>query len=69
MFSFIKKLFKPSLLEASQKGDIEAVKQNLAAGTDVNAKTKSGFTPLDEAMFEGEKEAEEMNSQLDRLTK
>ena len=37
MFSFIKKLFKPSLLEASKKGDIEAVKQHLAAGADVNA--------------------------------
>ena len=54
---------------AAETGNIKAVKQHLAAGTDVNAKTKSGFTPLDEAMFEGEKEAEEMNSQLDRLTK
>ena len=27
-------------------GDIEAVKQHLAAGTDVNAKDESGWTPL-----------------------
>ena len=45
-----------SIREAVKTGNIEAVKQHLAAGTDVNAKTKSGFTPLDEAMFEGEKE-------------
>ena len=31
-------------------GNIVAVKQHLAAGTDVNAKTKSGFTPLDWAI-------------------
>ena len=58
-----------ALLKAARYGNIKAVKQHLAAGTDVNAKTKSGFTPLDEAMFEGEKEGEEMNSQLYRLTK
>ena len=28
------------------KGNIEAVKQHLAAGTDVNAKDAEGFTPL-----------------------
>ena len=37
MFSFIKKFFKGTLHKACNKGDIEAVKQHLAAGADVNA--------------------------------
>jgi ankyrin repeat protein len=60
MFSFIKKLFKPSLLEASKKGDIEAVKQHLAAGTDVNAWDDSGWTPLIHAAEGGHKEVAEL---------
>jgi cytohesin len=32
--------------EAAKKGNIEAVKQHLAAGTDVNAKASRGWTPL-----------------------
>jgi len=32
--------------EAAYTGNIEAVKQNLAAGTDVNAKASRGWTPL-----------------------
>mgnify|MGYP000712617602 CR=1 FL=1 len=32
-------------------GNIEAVKQHLAAGTDVNAKDEGGHTPLDRAGF------------------
>ena len=44
------------LIEAIEKGDIEAVKQHLAAGTDVNAKTGSGWTPLHYAAREGHKE-------------
>ena len=32
---------------AAFEGNIEAVKQHLAAGTDVNAKNPSGRTPLD----------------------
>jgi ankyrin repeat protein len=60
MFSFIKKLFKPSLLEASKKGDIEAVKQHLAAGTDVNAWDDSGWTPLIHAAEGGHKEIVEL---------
>ena len=40
-----------NLYEAAESGDIEAVKQHLAAGTDVNAKfangtTLDGLTPL-----------------------
>ena len=31
-------------------GNIEAVKQHLATGADVNAKTKSGNTPLDKTI-------------------
>jgi len=46
MFSFIKKLFKPSLLEACEKGDIDAVKQNVTDGMDVNIKDTEGRSPL-----------------------
>ena len=35
-----------SIHEAAMKGNIEAVKQHLAAGTDVNAKGYGGSTPL-----------------------
>ena len=35
-----------SIHDAAERGNIEAVKQHLAAGTDVNAKDRSGFTPL-----------------------
>ena len=34
------------LIEAIEKGDIEAVKQHLAAGADVNAKTKRFYCLL-----------------------
>jgi predicted component of type VI protein secretion system len=33
--------------DAATSGNIEAVKQHLAAGTDVNAKNDDGKTPLD----------------------
>ena len=39
-----------SIYEAAQKGNIKAVKQHLAAGTDVNAKDSEGKTPLDHAL-------------------
>ena len=45
-----------ALLEAARKGNIEAVKQHLAAGTDVNAKTGFRWTPLHYATREGHKE-------------
>ena len=35
-----------SIHEAAKEGNIEAVKQHLAAGTDVNAEDEFGFTPL-----------------------
>ena len=35
-----------SIHEAAGKGNIEAVKQHLAAGTDVNAKDEEGWTAL-----------------------
>ena len=37
------------LTDAASNGDIEAVKQHLAAGTDVNAKDRQGWTPLFES--------------------
>ena len=37
------------ILEAGESGNIEAIKQHLADGADVNAKNKAGQTPLHEA--------------------
>ena len=45
--------------DAAAKGNIEAVKKALAAGTDVNAKSV-GLTPLHEAALEGRKETAEL---------
>ena len=45
---------------AARKGNIEAVKQHLTAGADVNVKHKSGTTPLDEATVRGYKEVVEL---------
>ena len=46
--------------EAARIGNIEAVKQHLAAGTDVNAKNKYEWTPLHSAAFSGHKEIAEI---------
>jgi cytohesin len=48
MFSFIKNIFKETLHKACEKVNIEAVKQFLADGADVNAKDDAygGLTPL-----------------------
>ena len=46
--------------EAAYTGNIEAVKQHLAAGTDVNAKDESGWTPLHQAASQGHKEITEL---------
>ena len=40
--------------KAAEEGNIEAVKQHLAAGWDVNAKDKDGWTPLQHAVFSKE---------------
>jgi ankyrin repeat protein len=39
-----------ALIQAASDGNIEAVKQHLAAGADVNAKAGDGSTPLDVAI-------------------
>ena len=46
-----------SIHEAAERGDIETVKQHLAAGTDVNAKNDAygGTTPLHLAASSGHK--------------
>ena len=36
-----------SIHKAAEVGNIEALKKHLAAGTDVNARDKDGWTPLD----------------------
>jgi len=46
--------------EAAEEGNVEAVKQHLAAGADVNAKNILGWTPLHTAAFFGQKEAVEL---------
>tara|TARA_B100000586_G_scaffold154803_1_gene112631 strand:+ start:100 stop:492 length:393 start_codon:yes stop_codon:yes gene_type:complete len=49
-----------TLIAAIAGGDIEAVKQHLAAGADVNVKNKVGGTPLHFAALEGRKEIVEL---------
>ncbi|PCJ44638.1 MAG: hypothetical protein COA72_10710 [Candidatus Neomarinimicrobiota bacterium] len=49
-----------SLLAAATKGNIEAVKQHLAAGAAVNAKDKYGRTTLHAAAVGGSKEVVEL---------
>ena len=46
--------------QAAFDGNIEAVKQHLAAGTDVNAKNERRWTPLHIAAVEGHKEITEL---------
>jgi ankyrin repeat protein len=48
------------LLDVAKKGDIEAVKQHLAAGADVNEKNEWGGTPLHIAAGRGHKEVVEL---------
>ena len=40
-----------SIHDAAEKGNIEAIKQHIAAGTDVNAKNRLSLTPLDFAII------------------
>ena len=49
-----------ALLEAAREGNIEAVKQHLASGADVNMKKNDGWTPLHSAAFDGHKEIAEL---------
>jgi len=42
-----------SIHKAAEDGNIEAVKQHLAAGTAVNAKSDDGGTPLHNAAYYG----------------
>jgi len=49
-----------SIHEAAEDGNIEAVKQHLAAGADVNAKDGGGWTPLFYAAFSGRTEVAEL---------
>ena len=62
MFSFIKKFFRGTLHKACEKGNIEAVKQHLADGADVNGKDDSygGGTPLHMATIQDRKEVAEL---------
>ena len=48
------------LIEAIREGDIEAVKQHLAAGTNVNTEDDGGQTPLHIAASWGHKEVAEL---------
>ena len=49
-----------ALLKAIQEGKIKAVKQAIADGADVNAKSKFGRTPLHHAAVDGRKEIAEL---------
>ena len=49
-----------SIHNAAKGGNIEAVKQHLAAGTDVNAGDADGVTPLHSAAINGHKEIAEL---------
>ena len=49
-----------SIYDAAKAGNIEAVKQHIAAGTDVNAVPKTGYPPLYEAAGWGHKEVVEL---------
>ena len=48
--------FAGPIHNAAFSGNIEAVKQHITAGTDVNAMNKYGWTPLHEAVTGGHKD-------------
>ena len=48
------------IYDAAYNGNIEAVKQHIAAGTDVNAKDNIGRTPLHGAVVDGHKDVVEL---------
>jgi len=45
-----------SLLDAAWEGNLEAVKQHIAAGSDLNEKNPSGATPIEHAATSGQTE-------------
>ena len=49
-----------SIHEAAEEGDLEAIKQHLAAGTDVDVKGWKGMTPLHFSVRANQKEAVEL---------
>ena len=49
-----------ALVKAAQEGNIEAVKQAIADGADLNAKHKFGLTPLHHVTVKGHKEIVEL---------
>ncbi len=49
-----------SIYEAAEAGNIEAVKQHLDAGADVNAKREGGWTLLHDLAHQGKKEIIEL---------
>ena len=49
-----------SIHDAARQGKIKAVKKRLAAGVDVHAKNKDGYTPLHVAARSGRKEIAEL---------
>ena len=55
MFSFIKKLFKPSLFAECERGDVDAVNQCISDGQDVNMRDGDGRSSLFVAAMEGHK--------------
>ena len=48
------------LMQSVREGNVEAVKQNLAAGADVNAKDGNGWPPLHWSAWKGHKEIVEL---------
>ena len=51
---------KSSIHQAAYDGDIQAIKQHLVDGMDVNAKDADGWTPLSTAAHEGHREVAEL---------
>ena len=49
-----------SIVDAAMRGNIEAVKQHIATGTDVNTKDNLEGTPLQHAAYSGHKEIAEL---------
>ena len=49
-----------ALLDAAKKGNIEAVKQAIDDGADLNTKGRYGATPLQDAAFRGHQEIVEL---------